>query len=187
MSIPQPKEGQDFLSRLAASPKTYAALTEVLKPSLEDESALRKLFATNRDDVRLQDIHVGLVDVFGPETDVIRTVRERAVNDAERDREHVMLLDDAKRRKDGQPAMVHDLEEFKKSWNIFSEGSLSQLTDWNNIVVAGGSALACLLPLPESALASKRAIRKFFHEQGQLYTLSSKSFYPRPQPILRRM
>jgi hypothetical protein len=42
------------------------------------------------------------------------------------------------------------------------EGSLSQL-DWSNVVVAGGSVLACLLPVPKGYLSSKRALRKWFH------------------------
>jgi hypothetical protein len=39
---------------------------------------------------------------------------------------------------------------------------LSQL-DWSNVIVAGGCVLACLLPLPDKAKASKRALRKWYH------------------------
>jgi hypothetical protein len=42
------------------------------------------------------------------------------------------------------------------------EGSLSQL-DWSNVVCAGGSVLASLLPVPDKAKTSKRALRKWFH------------------------
>src|SRR2546423_1787298 len=36
-------------------------------------------------------------------------------------------------------------EEFIANFDIFTEGQLLQL-DWNNVFVAGGSVLACLLP-----------------------------------------
>ncbi|KAF8654880.1 hypothetical protein AX16_003341 [Volvariella volvacea WC 439] len=59
--------------------------------------------------------------------------------------------------------MAEDLEEFKRNWTIFTEGSLSQLTDWSNVVAAGGSVQACLAPLTDEQKASKRAIRKHYH------------------------
>jgi hypothetical protein len=45
------------------------------------------------------------------------------------------------------------------------EGSLAQL-DWSNVVVAGGSVLACLLPVPETYKESKRTLRKWFHSEA---------------------
>ncbi len=51
--------------------------------------------------------------------------------------------------------MVSDLDEFKKNWSIFSEGSLSQLKDWNNVITL---VLACLAPLSDADKASKRAM-----------------------------
>ncbi|EED80254.1 predicted protein [Postia placenta Mad-698-R] len=59
--------------------------------------------------------------------------------------------------------MVATLDEFKQNWALFTEGSLSQLTDWNNVVAAGGAVQACLSPVPASAKVSKRALRKHFH------------------------
>jgi hypothetical protein len=77
-----------------------------------------------------------------------------------------MPLSDALRRKEGSPAMVDSLEAFKKNWSVFAENSLSQLSDWNNVIVAGGSVQACLMPLPKAATASKRAMRKHYHEKA---------------------
>jgi hypothetical protein len=74
-----------------------------------------------------------------------------------------MPLSDDLRRNEGSPAMVEDLESFKKNWSIFTENSLSQLSDWSNVVAAGGSVQACLIPLPKPATASKRATRKYYH------------------------
>ncbi|KAF9808872.1 hypothetical protein IEO21_07710 [Rhodonia placenta] len=59
--------------------------------------------------------------------------------------------------------MVATLDEFKQNWALFTEGSLSQLTDWNNVVAAGGAVQACLSPVPAFAKVSKRALRKHFH------------------------
>ena len=77
-----------------------------------------------------------------------------------------MPLPEARRRKEGSPAMVDTLDDFKQSWSVFTEGSLSQLTDWSNVVAAGGSVQACLAPVPESAKASKRSLRKYLHNKA---------------------
>lgn len=77
-----------------------------------------------------------------------------------------MALSDTLRRKEGSPAMVDSLEAFKKNWSIFTENSLSQLFDWSNVIAAGGSVQACLMPLPKDATASKRAMRKYYHEKA---------------------
>jgi hypothetical protein len=60
----QNKEASDFLSRITGLSKGPVSLDEVLQPSLHDEAELRKLFATDKGNARLKDIHVGLVDVF---------------------------------------------------------------------------------------------------------------------------
>jgi hypothetical protein len=70
------------------------------------------------------------------------------------------------RRKEGSPAMIEKVEAFKKNWSVFTENSLSQLSDWSNVVAAGGSVQACLMPLPKAATASKRAMRKHYHERA---------------------
>jgi hypothetical protein len=62
--------------------------------------------------------------------------------------------------------MADSLDDFKRNWAIFTEGSLSQLIDWSNVVAAGGSVLACLSPLPADAQASKRNLRKYYHSQA---------------------
>ncbi|PFH47157.1 hypothetical protein AMATHDRAFT_68340 [Amanita thiersii Skay4041] len=161
-------EAEAFLSRIEALPGGLGvSLDEVLKPSLEDEAELRRLFATDRGNQRLSDPYVGLVDVFAAPAS-IRTTRARVVNvdqpdEGDLNAKHVMPLAAEKRRKEGEPCMVADLAEFKKNWAVLTEGSLSQLVDWNNVVAAGGSVLACLMPLAEEDKVSKRAMRKFYH------------------------
>lgn len=162
----QNKEATQFLSRVSSLPKGPVSLDEVLQPSLQDEAELRKLFATDKGNARLRDIRVGLVDIFAAPSD-IRTTRARIIkDDADLDTHHVMALPNCLRRKEGSPAMVENLEAFKKNWAIFTEGSLSQLPDWSNVIAAGGSVQACLRPLPKSAAGSKRAMRKYFHDKA---------------------
>ncbi|KAF9266483.1 ankyrin [Marasmius fiardii PR-910] len=160
----QNTEAQSFIQRVQALPKGAGVfLDDVLQPSLDDEAELRKIFATDRQNTRLNDKYVGLVDVFDAPED-IRAIRARVVKDEEDlTAEYVMPLSETDRKKEGEPCVVSDLEEFKKNWSVFTEGSLSQLLEWDNVVAAGGAVLACLTPLPESAKASKRAIRKYYH------------------------
>ena len=161
--MPQTPEAQAFLSRIAALPKGVpVSLDEALQPSLDDEAELRHLFATDTKNSRLSNPHVGLVDVFDAPTD-IRTTRARVVqNEFNLSEKHLMPLAEDRRRKEGSPAMVSSLDEFNQNWSIFTEGSLS-LLDWNNVIAAGGSVLACLLPVPDANKASKRTLRKYFH------------------------
>ncbi|KAF8075783.1 ankyrin repeat protein [Lyophyllum atratum] len=160
----QTPEAQAFLKRIISLPQgPGTSLDEALQPSLDDEAELRKLFAADKTNTRLNDPLVGLVDVFAAPAD-IRTTRSRVVkDDQDLSSKHIMPLSEVNRRGEGSPSMVHDLEEFQKNWSIFTEGSLSQLVDWNNVVAAGGAVLACLTPLSNAAKESKRAIRKYYH------------------------
>ena len=160
----QTAEAQAFLTRIASLPKGPGVdLDVVLQPSLDDEAELRRLLATDRFNPRLSNPYVGLVDVFEAPSD-IRITRARVIkDDQDLNAKHVMPLVEDRRRKEADPCMVGDLDEFKKNWNIFSEGSLSQLTNWNNVIAAGGSVLACLAPLSDENKASKRAVRKHYH------------------------
>jgi len=156
---------QKFTEQLQTLPPG-ASLDDALQRALDDETELRKLFATDKQNTRLADPHVGLVDVFDA-PDVIRTSRARVVQGSEDLSAHyVMPLNEVNRRKEGAPCMVKSLEEFKKNWGVFTEGSLSHLIDWKNVIAAGGSVLACLLPLDDAAKVSKRSIRKHYHSKA---------------------
>ncbi|KAH6867498.1 hypothetical protein BKA70DRAFT_402642 [Coprinopsis sp. MPI-PUGE-AT-0042] len=160
--MPQTKD--DFLSCLSALPSgPGVSLDDILKSSIEDEAELRRLWATDRTNTRLSDPYVGLVDMFSAPEE-IRKVRARVVaSDEDLAAKYVMPLEAEKRKAEGAPTMVADLDEFKENWAIFTEGSLSQLLDWTNVVAAGGSVLACFMPLDEKNKVSKRAIRKHYH------------------------
>jgi len=160
-------EIEAFIARIEGLPTgPGVSLDAALQPSLEEEAELRKLFVSDRQSARLANPHVGLVDVFDA-PDAIRVTRARVVKGKkDLSTQYVMPIKDEDRRKEGVPSMVADLEEFKKNWAIFSEGSLSQLLDWNNVVAAGGSVLASLSPLDEEHKKSKRAIRKYYHSKA---------------------
>ncbi|KAM6501508.1 ankyrin repeat protein [Amanita muscaria] len=157
-------DAQAFLARVVAlSKESGVNLNGVLQPSIDDETELRRLFATDRNNLRLSDPYVGLVDIFDAPPD-IRTTRARVIKDEENlNAKYVLPLTEKQRRKDGEPCMVANLEEFKRNWNIFTEGSLSQLVDWSNVIAAGGSVQACLAPLADEDKVSKRATRKYYH------------------------
>ncbi|KAF7354601.1 Ankyrin repeat protein [Mycena sanguinolenta] len=164
MARTQTPEAQSFIQRVLGLPAGPGVpLDPVLEPSLEDETELRRLFATEKTHARLSNPLVGLVDVFDAPVE-LRTTRARVVKDeTDLSAKYVMPLSELNRRKEGTPSMVSDLDEFKKNWGVFSEGSLSQLLDWNNVVAAGGSVLACLTPLSDVAKVSKRSMRKYYH------------------------
>jgi hypothetical protein len=163
----QTPEAKAFLERVKALPDgPGVSLDAVLQSSLDDEAELRKLFAQDKTNIRLNNPYVGLVNVFAADGGIKRT-RARIVdenNEEDLSGKYVMSLIGNQRRKEGAPAMVQDMTAFKRNWAIFSEGSLSQLTDWSNIIVAGGSVQACLAPLPDGLSTTKRGIREYFHK-----------------------
>ena len=160
-------EIQAFIARIRALPPgPGVSIDHALQPSLDEESELRKLFATDRQNERISNPYVGLVDVFNA-PEAIRTTRARVIQDnKDLSANYVMPLSKTNRRDEGAPSMVTDLDEFKKNWSVFTEGSLSQLIDWNNVVAAGGAVLACLTPLGEAAKISKRSMRKYYHSSA---------------------
>ncbi|KAF7790774.1 hypothetical protein EIP86_001731 [Pleurotus ostreatoroseus] len=165
--MPQNAEAAAFLARVVGLPPgPGVSLDAVLQPSLDDEAQLRKMFAQDKANARLDNPHVGLVDIFEAPGD-IRVTRARVVQDEhDLSAKYIMPLTDEQRRKDGAPCMVENLDEFKRNWAIFTEGSLSQLTNWNNVVAAGGAIQACLSPVHDDYKVSKRALRKHFHSHS---------------------
>jgi hypothetical protein len=155
---------QTFVSQVSRGAPLQAALQD----ALQQETELRRLFANMDSNNKVLNDHeplAGLIDVFAA-NEAIRVTQARDASDqAKLEAEHVFPLKKEQRRSSGVPSMVADIDQFRNSWNVFTEGALSQLTDWNNVVAAGGSVLASLLPLPDHAKASKRALRKYFHEQ----------------------
>ncbi|KAI5121629.1 hypothetical protein M0805_001158 [Coniferiporia weirii] len=167
--INQAPESQAFLKRVAALPSTPGvSLDSVLAPSVKDESELRHLYAQDRQNTRLANPYIGLVSLFdAPDSAGIRSTRARVIQtEDDRTAKHLFPLNSDRRRKDGEPCVVETLDEFRKNWAIFTEGALSQLTDWNNVIAAGGSVLGCLLPISQANKESRRTMRKYFHSSA---------------------
>ncbi|KAJ6544013.1 hypothetical protein B0H19DRAFT_1212418 [Mycena capillaripes] len=159
MSRPQSSEVEPFLRHVD---DPGVSLDDVLKPALQIEAELRDLFAADKPHERLADLHAGLVDVFDA-PDAIRATRPRIVkDDHDLSAHYIMPLTEGNRRLEG-PCMLDELSDFKTNWDVFTEGSLSLLHNWNNVVAAGGAILACLTPLPEGAKGSRRNMRKHYH------------------------
>ncbi|KAH7108180.1 ankyrin [Auriculariales sp. MPI-PUGE-AT-0066] len=164
MSSQPTPEASAFVERAALG------IPDALKPALEHEAVLRKAFAGERAALP-KSPYAGLVDVFADGTAHLRHAVAREIKvDADRDAQHVLPVPDDLRRKTGDLAMAESIEEFRKVFSVFSEGTLGQLGagPWPNVVVAGGSVLAALLPLPSTVKeqGSKRALRKYFHEDA---------------------
>lgn len=169
---------QTFINHIASLPGTSkvtiasrnTTLDAILAAAQDEETNLRRLFATKPNDPSLQDLTVGLVSVFDASTPLaVRLTRMRDVaklSDDERRESYVFPLSDEARRADGQHAMAYNLFEFERRWNVFTEGALSRLQNWNNVIAAGGAVLACLLPMDDGDGENRRSMRKYFHTKA---------------------
>lgn len=177
----QPSPQAQAFVHSATVARSVDDLVQALKPALEHEADLRKTFSAQRHNVASLDPHAGLVDIFAPGAEALRRTHARLpADEKELSAKYVMPLKDDARRKTGEPAMVDSLDQFRNVWSVFSEGTLAQLGSgpWENVIVAGGSILAALLPLPARVTKqnSKRALRKWFHEDGMRVVLSSSLY-----------
>jgi hypothetical protein len=68
-----------------------------------------------------------------------------------------MPLNAEDRKNTGTPAVVSNIEEFRKNFALFCESSLSDL-DWTNVVAAGSSVVTCLLPVPTVRISGPQNI-----------------------------
>lgn len=174
----QTPEAQAFIQRVVSLPRGPGArLDRVLQPSLDDETELRTLFATDKTHPRLADTHVGLVDVFDAPVD-LRTTRARVVKEGDRHfrEKFIMPVPDLRRRAEGTPSTVTNVREFQANLDAFTGGSLSQL-DWKNVVAAGGSVLACLTPLPDDR-EEQRGVWRSMSEIKTALTAHYSGCYP---------
>lgn len=148
-----------FIQRILDLPSgPGVSLDPVLQPFLDDETQLRVLFASERAHPRLADPHVGLVDLFNNAPVDLRITRARVVNeqDANFKEKYIIPIPDIKRRAEGTSSMVGNIAEFRAHLDAFSEGSLGRIP-WTNVIVAGGSVLACLTPLSDEEQSAPRA------------------------------
>ncbi|KAJ2911616.1 hypothetical protein MD484_g8798, partial [Candolleomyces efflorescens] len=144
--IPPQQIADFFIESLQALPDNPGVdLNPLLSSVTESEAELRRLFVTDRNNPLLDNPYLGLVNVFdAPES--ARRTRAR-VWDTEEDLKAKFMLTviPFRRRAEGAPSMADNLNRFKLNFADFTQNALSGIT-WNNIVVAGGSVLACVSP-----------------------------------------
>ncbi|KAK7436334.1 hypothetical protein VKT23_019181 [Stygiomarasmius scandens] len=159
---------QNFLHRISTLSQIpavdrHSALHEILQFSIEDESKLRSMWAQDNLNPLLQNPYVGLIEVFEA-PDRIRDICPRNVAQEGLMDKYVMALGATHRKKEGDTCMVDSMDEFIANWSIFTEGMFSKFQEWDNVIAAGGSVLACLMSLPSDELRlSERELREFYH------------------------
>ncbi|PPR07014.1 hypothetical protein CVT26_005209 [Gymnopilus dilepis] len=145
----------EFIKDIADLP-THQPLDHALEKAIRAERELRHLFASDPHNRLLQDLFIGLVDVLSLDP-AIRRTRARLVNSkADLSGHHIFPLKATSRRGNLLPSTVTDLKSFREHWHVFTHGVLSKMTarDWENVIVAGGSVLACLAP-PQRVIPPK--------------------------------
>ncbi|KAF9895110.1 Ankyrin repeat domain-containing protein 60 [Aspergillus nanangensis] len=141
-------------------------IDQLVAPYNDFEATVRKIFAQEPSHPALQDNHLNIVPLYGSDGSVEIKTRARDISSelVELREKYIMQLKDADRRHNGSPAVVPTVAEFRNNFNIFSEGSLSDM-DWSNVAVAGSAVVTCLMPVPEQYRGSKRALRQFYHDK----------------------
>ncbi|KAH9481665.1 hypothetical protein JR316_0006192 [Psilocybe cubensis] len=163
---------RDFISGLTSlswdSPG-QRAINALLAPALDAELALRTLFVVQPDHPVLRDPYVGLIDAFATPISARRTwprstgsislgsmvVGHQTITPEGRTRtsffpRHYMFpLPFHLRRRKGVSCIVNDLDTFKANFILFTGHAFMKMRHWNNVVVAGGSILACLGAQPD--------------------------------------
>jgi len=160
--------GDEYLSRFEQV-RNYAekkALFEVAKDLENDD---RRLFARKRDSwevPELDDPHKGLIKVFDDEEDGGRSrFTQRKLFEEERSIPRLFQRSEEEQTIfEEQPITVPTLKDFREQFlQIFAVHGL-QFLDWSNVVAAGGSVSACMLPIPEAYDSSAIERRKFYHD-----------------------
>jgi hypothetical protein len=148
----------------------------------DNENDLRRKFAAKE---VVSDGYMDLVPVFHSKVSSMGAskTKARVVDEKTLDEKYVCPLTEETRRKDGENSFVQGgLAGFKRNWDTFTEGALSDL-NWysphdcvdvsrDNVFAAGGAVLACLQPLPEKVAKSGRdgptpkALRDYFHKEA---------------------
>ena len=130
--------------------------------ALSKDSYFRELFETSPDHPLLSEKYLNMFKIY--ENEDIWKVTKSAADDLDTS-VYVMPLGKDKRKKEGESAItLGGVEAFKENWNLFTEKSLEGL-DWSNLIVSGGSILACLLPIPEKFCKNVHKIRNYYNSK----------------------
>ena len=111
-------------------------IEEALRLSLQYERILRS--------VRHEDPYVGLINVFQTPREFL-TSRPRKVEDLTDLSAKYLFPLSYEDCPSGVSSVVADIATFKKKFDLFTHGVLKRFTNWDHVVVAGGSVLAALV------------------------------------------
>ncbi|KAJ4358642.1 uncharacterized protein N0V89_003226 [Didymosphaeria variabile] len=157
-----PVKHADFISHIESHPDT--PLLEILEPYKQYDAKLREVFAQEPNHPVLADQHLNVVPVFNGHSSSLRIrARDLASESQEEKERYIMPLNADERHPKGSPAIVQEIKDFQQNFALFCESSLVDL-DWSNVVAAGSSVVTCLLPVPDQASKSKKALRQYYHE-----------------------
>lgn len=168
-----------LLDAMEDSNSTDYDIDKLRRLCLDAERVLRNLFAVDRQNPILGNPYIGLVDFFDLALKA-RLARPRNWNEEgfpwtyrgvihSLPQKHILSVPVYLRRSRGTACAVDTLSTFREAWDIFSGGALSAITDWRNIIVAGGSVLACLTA---SLSNQSRSLSR-----GELYTKFQSFLY----------
>ncbi|KAI1612934.1 hypothetical protein EDD36DRAFT_487968 [Exophiala viscosa] len=158
---PLPVPTSQFVDCVNKFPQTQAAVADAVQPFKAFESKLREVYAQHPNHPAVTINH--LVSVFDAAQLTVRA-RDLARETVAEKEMFLLPFRDAFRKTNGSPATVNTAKQFRTNFNIFSESSLVDL-DWNNVVVAGSAVATCLLPVVAPHDESKRALRRYYHEE----------------------
>ncbi|KAI9199230.1 uncharacterized protein BJ171DRAFT_445672 [Polychytrium aggregatum] len=125
------------------------------KSVLDKENQHRQIFAQNPTSAEVKDPLVSLLPVhqtdpaiwkFTPANDSVPKIMPRS--------EDIPV----------ESASIGSAKDFRENWKAFSEVMLETI-DWNNVMAAGGSVLACLEPLPAEHAGSGAQRRKYMRSK----------------------
>lgn len=139
-------------------------MTQEQRNLIEQEDRLRSMFAEDRDNPQLNDLHLGLVDIYSNygrmiyqdlSDDEVKKKNSTKTNYRfEIDKKiqklipRVLIKHQNPNLKAGFASIVTE-SEFRDNWQRFTQG-LFQGLNWNNVFAAGGAVLACILKDPQA-------------------------------------
>jgi hypothetical protein len=165
-------QAQSFINRICALHHDQSSLDawciqDMLEDILEEAKRDEYRFRTTISGIKQTDLEnldpmCGLVDHFAS-PECLRIIYPRPIQRHSDLRSKTMFPTLAsERRAGGSASTVKTLADFKANWSVFSEDVLSSI-DWSNVVVAGGSVNACLLPVGQIYQHSRTALQDYYH------------------------
>ncbi|KAK8789860.1 hypothetical protein WA158_006640 [Blastocystis sp. Blastoise] len=148
----------EYLEKYKSS-STPEELETLRVAAVAEENKYRELYAKKAalpDHEYLKNKDLFMIPVYGNE-ECFKSQNPNPNEDSSK-----ILFPLEKRRKAGDSA-ISSQSDFQRNWRIFSE-RLLDIVNWDNVFVAGGSILACLLPVPTGADKNFKTLRKYYHE-----------------------